>query len=390
MMSRARSRRDESDHGRAWGGTPCDLSRLSEVARAHALPIVEDAALAFGATYDGRRIGSISDYTCFSFQATKHVTTVDGGALTCASPRRWNAAAAFGGTARTGPARWSGIGIRTFRRRLQIPHERRHGGDRPGAVETRRADLARHRSHARTYDEALQDCAAIRPLRLDTGAVGSYWTYTVRVAARDAFMKHMADAGIGVSRVFKRNDQYPAFAASRASLPGVDTFDAEQSRFLRLVALGRRRRPRRRHAAALWRPRNFFLSRRLAREATTRSREHAVPPWNPVVSALRRNMIPIALVSLRCLPPKGGNYKGGNLERLSIACSAGLQACPRGRPEGLRYIEARGSRTTTSATSSTRCGALASRTAIASQVPPQGGSYSIQASANTPSLPGIL
>jgi perosamine synthetase len=88
--------------------------------------------------------------------------------------------------------------------------------------------MARHRAHSRAYDEALHNCAAIRPLRIEAGAVGSYWTYTVRVAARAAFMTHMAAAGIGVSRVFVRNDRYRAFASSAASLPGVDAFDAEQ------------------------------------------------------------------------------------------------------------------------------------------------------------------
>jgi perosamine synthetase len=212
-----------------WGGSPCDLSRLSAVARAHALPIVEDAALAFGATYEGRRIGSISDYTCFSFQATKHVTTVDGGALTCASPQtlergrrlRWY------GADRTGTVEWH------WDQDIQEAGYKCHMNDVTAAIGREQLKhaahiLARHRAHARAYDEALQDCTAIRPLRLDAWGVGSYWTYTVRVAAREAFMTHMAAAGIGVSRVFARNDRYPAFASARTALPGVDAFDAEQ------------------------------------------------------------------------------------------------------------------------------------------------------------------
>ena len=212
-----------------WGGSPCDLSGLATVARAHALPIVEDAALAFGATYDGRRIGSISDYTCFSFQATKHVTTVDGGALTCASADalergrrlRWY------GADRTGTLEWH------WDQDIHEDGYKFHMNDVTAAIgreQLRHAaqTLARHRAHARAYDEALRDCAAIRPLRLEARGIGSYWTYTVRVRAREAFMKHAADAGIGVSRVFKRNDRYPAFASSCTSLPGVDAFDAEQ------------------------------------------------------------------------------------------------------------------------------------------------------------------
>ena len=45
------------------------------------IPLIEDAAHALGATYKKRPIGSTSDYTIFSFQAIKHITTADGGML---------------------------------------------------------------------------------------------------------------------------------------------------------------------------------------------------------------------------------------------------------------------------------------------------------------------
>ena len=200
-MSRGRSRRRRKPSWRCIGAArPAICHRLSKVARAHALPIVEDAALAFGATYEGRRIGSISDYTCFSFQATKHVTTVDGGALTCASAGRAGARPPPS-LVRRRPDRHAGVALGSGHSggRLQVPHERRRRGDRPGAIETRRAQPGPATAPMRrAYDEALQDCAGIQPLRLDAGAVGSYWTYTVRVAAREAFMKHMTGAGIGV------------------------------------------------------------------------------------------------------------------------------------------------------------------------------------------------
>ncbi|MFO0767157.1 MAG: aminotransferase class I/II-fold pyridoxal phosphate-dependent enzyme [Nitrospiraceae bacterium] len=50
-----------------FAGHPCDMQSLSEVAAAHKLAVVEDAAHAFPSVYRGRRIGSIGDITCFSF-----------------------------------------------------------------------------------------------------------------------------------------------------------------------------------------------------------------------------------------------------------------------------------------------------------------------------------
>ena len=66
-----------------WGGYPCDLDEIKLIAKKRKIPIIEDAAHALGATYKGAPIGSISDFTCFSFQAKKHLTTGDGGMLVC-------------------------------------------------------------------------------------------------------------------------------------------------------------------------------------------------------------------------------------------------------------------------------------------------------------------
>ncbi len=64
-----------------YGGLPCDMDELQSIADEWSIPIIEDAAHAVGAKYKGSAIGSISDFTMFSFQAIKHITTGDGGML---------------------------------------------------------------------------------------------------------------------------------------------------------------------------------------------------------------------------------------------------------------------------------------------------------------------
>ena len=64
-----------------YGGLPCDMDELQSIANEWSIPIIEDAAHAVGAKYKGSTIGSISDFTMFSFQAIKHITTGDGGML---------------------------------------------------------------------------------------------------------------------------------------------------------------------------------------------------------------------------------------------------------------------------------------------------------------------
>ncbi|MEK7663932.1 MAG: DegT/DnrJ/EryC1/StrS family aminotransferase [Patescibacteria group bacterium] len=62
-----------------YGGHPCDMDEILKIAKKHNLVVIEDAAHAIGAKYKGRNIGTISDYTTFSFYATKNITTAEGG-----------------------------------------------------------------------------------------------------------------------------------------------------------------------------------------------------------------------------------------------------------------------------------------------------------------------
>ncbi len=63
-------------------GQPAEMRRLKEIAEDHQILLLEDAAQAHGATYRGRKAGSLGDMGCFSFYATKNMTTGEGGMIT--------------------------------------------------------------------------------------------------------------------------------------------------------------------------------------------------------------------------------------------------------------------------------------------------------------------
>jgi perosamine synthetase len=65
-----------------YAGHPADLDPLLELADRHGLVVIEDACHALGAEYKGRRVGSISHMTVFSFHPVKHITTGEGGMVT--------------------------------------------------------------------------------------------------------------------------------------------------------------------------------------------------------------------------------------------------------------------------------------------------------------------
>jgi dTDP-4-amino-4,6-dideoxygalactose transaminase len=62
-------------------GQPCKMDEINEIAKSKNIAVVEDAAHATEAAYKGRKIGSISDMTAYSFYATKNITCGEGGAL---------------------------------------------------------------------------------------------------------------------------------------------------------------------------------------------------------------------------------------------------------------------------------------------------------------------
>lgn len=65
-----------------FAGHPAEMDPIMELARIHGLHVIEDAAHSLPASYKGRRIGSGSNLTAFSFYATKNLTTGEGGMLT--------------------------------------------------------------------------------------------------------------------------------------------------------------------------------------------------------------------------------------------------------------------------------------------------------------------
>ena len=64
-----------------FAGHPCEMDKISEIAKRHNLIVIEDACHALGAQYKNKRIGSLSDLTVFSFHPVKPITTGEGGAI---------------------------------------------------------------------------------------------------------------------------------------------------------------------------------------------------------------------------------------------------------------------------------------------------------------------
>ena len=70
-----------------YAGVACEMEEIMAIARRHNLLVIEDAAQAVMATYNGRPLGSLGDFGCYSFHETKNIISGEGGALLINNPR---------------------------------------------------------------------------------------------------------------------------------------------------------------------------------------------------------------------------------------------------------------------------------------------------------------
>lgn len=213
-----------------WGGYPCDLDAFNLLSQKYGVKIIEDAAHAFGATYNGRKIGSHSDFVCFSFQAIKHLTTVDGGAVVCREEADWK---------RGKLLRWFGIDRESPRKDFRCEENVKEAGfkyhmnDVNATIGIHNIDdmhevLKTHQDNGTYYDKFLKGIPGITLLKRNPNCLSAYWIYTLLADNRKYFMESMAERGISTSQVHSRNDTHDMFNSYRCPLPGVDAFTEKQ------------------------------------------------------------------------------------------------------------------------------------------------------------------
>ncbi len=203
-----------------WGGLPCELNELKTVADLYGGIIIEDACQALGSKYDGKPVGNYAHFSAFSFQAIKHLTAIDGGALAInvnsnsvekAKMMRWfgldrNAGADMRCNQDPPVAgyKWqmndvlASIGLSNLRHLPEI--------------------ISKTKKHAKFYNERFG-------IQSDSIRESGYWLYTIFVENVDHFIQYMRDNFVECSRVHDRNDTKTIFKKYKTYLPGVDWFD---------------------------------------------------------------------------------------------------------------------------------------------------------------------
>jgi dTDP-4-amino-4,6-dideoxygalactose transaminase len=211
-------------------GAPAEVEDIYALAKSYGLRVVEDAAHAFGAKRRRDRIGAIGDFVCFSFQAIKHITTGDGGALLCSNEEDYQSAKR---------AKWFGID-RDAREGRDVWHEditdwglKGNMNDLAGTLglaQIRHIEwiLDRFHQNGRRYDSLLENIPGLQTLRRDPFDYQTYWGYTVLVEKRDRVREALSKAGVSASQIHVRNDRYSIFQSGNKLLPNTNWFDARE------------------------------------------------------------------------------------------------------------------------------------------------------------------
>lgn len=192
-------------------GHPCDMDPIMEIAHKHHLYIVEDAAEAHGALYKGRKAGSFSDISCFSFYANKLITTGEGGMVLTDDEKLAERARRLKDLAHSKEQRFvhTDVGFNFRMTNVQAAI---------GVAQLERIDefIAMRRQNAYYYNRILKEIPGITLPPEKEWARSVYWMYAIIIEdefgmSRDKIMNELGKRGIGTRAFFVPMHVQPAF-----------------------------------------------------------------------------------------------------------------------------------------------------------------------------------
>lgn len=205
-----------------YAGYVADLEGLRVLADQHGIALIEDCAHALGATYHGKPIGSIGDSAIFSFQAIKHITTVDGGVLVLrdAGQQTW-----------ARQLRWFGLTKGVPRTEVDITtagykYNMNNVTATMGLLQLTQAQaiVDQHVANGQYFNTALNGVAGLEPAHVLPDTQPSYWLYTLLADDSDDVIARLEASGISASKLHRPNHYHSVFAPYAGSLPGLNAF----------------------------------------------------------------------------------------------------------------------------------------------------------------------
>lgn len=185
-------------------GNPCDLDQVLAVARKHNLRVIEDCAQSVGASYKGRRLGSMGDVGIYSLQLNKTITAGEGGAVVTSDPVLFERAARFHDVGMVRPLHVNLIGEQRLNPFVGTNFRMNEFSGGVLLAQLRKLDriIGDARANVRRVYDGISDLRGIKMRRLPDAAgeigVGAYIEFASK-QQRDNFMSRMRAEGVAAS-----------------------------------------------------------------------------------------------------------------------------------------------------------------------------------------------
>ena len=222
-----------------WAGNPCKLDELQAICDKSNAKLIQDSAHGFGSKYKGDHVCHHADFTCYSFQAIKHITCGDGGALVCKNKGDFVRARAmkwFGidrNKAKDLKGEWKGqrweVDIIEAGHKFHMNNiSAAIGLSNLGSYEEL---VSKHIENASLYSKLFSNVSSISPINVENHSLSSSWVYTIVLDSRidrDSLAKSLNDLGINAGLVHVPNHPYTCFKDSLSELPNTEKFSKTQ------------------------------------------------------------------------------------------------------------------------------------------------------------------
>lgn len=222
-----------------WAGYPCDLIELDKFCKDNNIKLIQDAAHSFGSTYKEKQLCHYSDFTCYSLQAIKHITSGDGGLLMCRNDEDFKRAKSlkwFGidrESSKDEKGEWKGQRWETD---IKEPGYKFHMNNISAAIGLSQIPhleiiINSHRKNALLYERFLSDNDLLSFLSKPDECNPSYWVFTILLnnkINRDDVLESLNEIGIGAGVVHIPNHNYSCFSENSKDLPETDYFSRHQ------------------------------------------------------------------------------------------------------------------------------------------------------------------
>jgi len=213
-----------------YAGQSCEIDDIVKLAHNNGLKVIEDAAHAFPASYKGASIGSHGDIVCYSFYATKTITTGEGG-MAVTNNEEWAdrmRVMSLHGISKDAWKRYTAEGSWYYE--IVAPGFKYNMTDiaaAMGLVQTDRADemLHKRRAIAKEYLEAFRDEVTIEPLEIRSFDDHAWHLFVIRLVnetlsiERNRFIEELKDMGIGTSVHFIPLHLHPYYRETYGYMP---------------------------------------------------------------------------------------------------------------------------------------------------------------------------